>query len=300
MKKTIAAIFILVLTAASLVALMPAKAQARTIIVPDDYPTIQTAMNAASTGDTVFVRKGIYKEQTLRVNRALSLIGEDATATWITLSPPWLEYENPIPFDYSQIPHYDDAIRIEADDVKLSGFTINNTITSSGGFCVVTGSRVQIIGNIILNNLFHFSGGYDVFALNTATSGVEFFGGYGTIAGNTMPGGSIWIGVGCPATVIYGNTVIGDTGGIAVGGNGNIVTNNTVVNSQFGVGAAADASNNLFYANTVINNTVGLRIAAEGENNTFYANTVANNTFGADVRYYFPVGDNNTLYWNNF
>jgi len=300
MAKKATLLLVLILAASSIVSVLPVKGEAKTIIVPDDYPTIQSAVTAASAGDTVFVRKGTYRESTLRINKALSLIGEDPVTTWITLSPPWIEYENPIPFDYSQIPHYDDAIRIEADDVKLSGFTINNTITGSGGFCVIKGSRTQIVGNIILNNLFHFSGAYDVFALNTVASGVEFFGGYGTIAGNTMPGGSIWIGIGCPATVIYGNTLVGDTEGIAVGGNENIVTNNTVMNSKFGIGAAADASNNIFYANKVANNAVGLRIAAEGSNNTFYANTVANNTFGADVRYYFPVGNNNTLYCNNF
>jgi nitrous oxidase accessory protein len=301
MEKSVALMLVLVLAASSIVFVLPVKGEARSIIVPDDYPTIQAAVNAASSGDTVFVRKGTYKEPTLRINKALSLTGEDAVATCIILSPPWIEYENPIPFDYSQIPHYDDAIRIDANDVKLSGFTINNTIKTNGGFCVISGSRVQIIGNIILNNLFHFGGGYDVFALNTITCGVEFFGGgYCTIAGNTMIGGSIWIGIGCPANVIYGNTIVGDTEGIAVGGNENIVTNNTVTNSKFGIGAAADASDNTFYANMVINNTLGLRIAAEGDNNTFYANYVSGNAFGADVRYYFPVGDNNILYRNNF
>ena len=300
MSKALALALVLVLTVSCSVTFLPVKAEAQTIHVPDDYSTIQTAINMASAGDTIFVRNGIYKEQTLRINKPLSLIGEDAVTTRITLSPPWIEYENPIPFQYSQIPHFDDAIRIEANDVKLSGFTINNTITSNGGLCVVTGSRVQVVGNIILKNVFHFSGGYEVFALNTVTSGVEFFGGYGTIAGNTMVGGSIWIGIGCQGTVIYGNTLDGDTEGISVGGNANIVANNTVKNSKFGVGVAADASNNTLYSNTVINNTVGLRIAVEGGNNTFYSNYVANNSFGVEAQYYFPLGDNNTLFRNSF
>lgn len=300
-KKLLTAIILFALLFPTVAMILPAQAEARTIVVPDDYSTIQAAVNAASAGDTVFVRKGIYEEQTLRISKPLSLIGEDAVTTWINLAPPWIEYEDPIPFDWSQISHYDYALEVKADDVEISGFTINRTNPGVDGFCVLTGSRIQIVGNIILNNVFHFSGSYHVFALNTVTSTAEFFGtGYNTIAGNTVIEGSIWIGVGCSANVIYGNTLIDDTEGIAVGGNENVVTNNTVRNSNFGVIAAADASNNTFYANTVINNTVGLRIACEGGNNTFYANYVAKNSYGAEVRYYFPVGDNNTLYRNNF
>ena len=300
-STTLTLLLILALLVSAAAIIFPVQAEAQTIIVPDDYSTIQAAVNAASAGDTVFVRTGIYEEQTLRINKPLSLTGENAVTTWINLTPRWIEYEDPIPFDWSQISQYEEALDVEADDVMISGFTINRTNPGIGGFCVLTGSRIDIIGNIILNDVFHFSGSYNVFALNTVMSTVEFFGGgYNTVAGNTVIGGSIWIGVSSSANVIYGNTVIDNSGGIAVGGNENIVTNNTVRNSNFGVSAAADASNNTFYLNVVINNTVGLRIAGEGGNNTFFANYVANNSFGAEVRYYFLVGDNNTFYHNNF
>jgi pectin methylesterase-like acyl-CoA thioesterase len=138
MKKTAAALVtLLIVTVAA--GVLPAKAETRTIIVPDDYPTIQSAIDAASTGDTVFVRKGTYKELTLRINKALSLIGEDAVTTRITLNPPWIEYENPVPFDWSQISHYDDAVKIEANNVKLSGFTIICNVSKIGGGCFATG-----------------------------------------------------------------------------------------------------------------------------------------------------------------
>jgi PKD repeat protein len=46
-----------------------------TITVPDDYPTIQEAVNAASAGDTIFVKDGTYHEH-VTLDQTLTLIGE--------------------------------------------------------------------------------------------------------------------------------------------------------------------------------------------------------------------------------
>jgi hypothetical protein len=54
--------------------------QPRTIIVPEDYQTIQGAINAASLGDTVYVNEGTYYENPV-VNKTLSLVGENAANT---------------------------------------------------------------------------------------------------------------------------------------------------------------------------------------------------------------------------
>ena len=37
-------------------------AEPKTIVVPDDYPTIGWAIGNASEGDTIFVKKGTYYE----------------------------------------------------------------------------------------------------------------------------------------------------------------------------------------------------------------------------------------------
>jgi pectin methylesterase-like acyl-CoA thioesterase len=49
--------------------------KATTITVPDDYPTIQAAINAAIPGDTIYVRNGLYPEH-LEINKAVTLEGE--------------------------------------------------------------------------------------------------------------------------------------------------------------------------------------------------------------------------------
>ncbi len=53
-----------------------------TLTVPDDYPTIQAAVDNASPGATVFVRKGEYRENII-VGKALTLEGEDRETTVI-------------------------------------------------------------------------------------------------------------------------------------------------------------------------------------------------------------------------
>jgi len=51
-----------------------------TIRVPEDYPTIQAAVNAANPGDTVLVASGIYYEHVV-VNKSLTLVGENSGTT---------------------------------------------------------------------------------------------------------------------------------------------------------------------------------------------------------------------------
>jgi pectin methylesterase-like acyl-CoA thioesterase len=64
------------------------KAQTKTIIVPDDYSTITAAIANATDGDTIFVKKGTYEiaENSITINKTLSIIGEDQTDTKIVFS----------------------------------------------------------------------------------------------------------------------------------------------------------------------------------------------------------------------
>jgi pectin methylesterase-like acyl-CoA thioesterase len=48
----------------------------------ENYTLIQSAINAASNGDTVFVYKGIYHEN-LIINKSIYLIGENKSITII-------------------------------------------------------------------------------------------------------------------------------------------------------------------------------------------------------------------------
>jgi parallel beta-helix repeat protein len=64
------------------------KSDSNTITVPDDFPTIQAAVDAASDGDTVFVRAGTYYERVV-MNKTLTLLGENRSNTIIWTDVTW-------------------------------------------------------------------------------------------------------------------------------------------------------------------------------------------------------------------
>jgi pectin methylesterase-like acyl-CoA thioesterase len=55
---------------------------ASTLVVPTQYPSIQSAVNAANPGDTVKVRPGTYAEQ-ISIDKNLTLTGAGAGSTII-------------------------------------------------------------------------------------------------------------------------------------------------------------------------------------------------------------------------
>ena len=71
------------------------KAEPKTIVVPDDFATIQSAIDNAVEGDTIFVKKGNYNgpiSETLIIDKPVSLKGEGSSligeeTTTLTLYP---------------------------------------------------------------------------------------------------------------------------------------------------------------------------------------------------------------------
>lgn len=85
------------------------EAESRTLVVPDNYSTIQEAIGGASEGDTIFVKRGTYHEH-LQIDKSLSLVGEDRETTII---------------DGDNVGQ---VVKITAcDRVNMTGFTIRNS-----------------------------------------------------------------------------------------------------------------------------------------------------------------------------
>ena len=104
-----------------------------TITVPDEYSTIQEAINVASSGGTIFIKNGTYNENVI-VNTTVSLIGESVEGTIV-------DGQNT-----------SDTISLTADNVEITNLTVTNsngTYPNSGIFLnhvensIVTGNNVS-------------------------------------------------------------------------------------------------------------------------------------------------------------
>ena len=87
-RSSVALFTLLLLSGLCLAAAQSALGEPKTIVVPDDYTSIQDAISNASDGDTIFVKGGTYQERQLVINTTLTLIGENPSTTKIVLSPP--------------------------------------------------------------------------------------------------------------------------------------------------------------------------------------------------------------------
>ena len=79
MSKGIGVLLVVVLALSSVLLFFPVEAQTegRTIVVPDDYPTISAALTNAEDGDTILVKRGTNREHSFVIYKSITLVGED-------------------------------------------------------------------------------------------------------------------------------------------------------------------------------------------------------------------------------
>ena len=258
------------------------KAQGSTIIVPDNYATIGEAINIATNGDIVLIRKGNYEgptNQTLIMNKSITLIGESKETTKIHLNPPLVPM-NIFTYEYMGYP---DALRVEANGTIIASLTID----SPGGTIAINASDTKITDSNLKIGIT--VSGYQAKIIDDAVNGtISIYGNNNTISQSTIGGGIQTKG---RYNLIVGNMVSGTSGlyGINLQDNNTVIYNNTLAGSDFQPaiqlgGSSRDnliAKNNLLlggleiapftYSNTICgNNLNGGGLGLMGFNNVFY------------------------------
>jgi len=196
-----------------------------TIIVPDNYTTIQGAINNASSGDTIFVHIGTYYEHVV-INKTITLVGEDNNFTII---------------DGNKT---DNVIHIRANNVTVKGFTIQNS-----GRYVYSGILVDhSTGNVIINNKVRYN--YEGISLLYSSGNV--------VCDNTILSNDDGVYLySSSSNVVSGNILLhNEFNGISLYySSSNVVRGNTILSSNYyGIYLAFLSNNNTIYHNN-FNNT---------------------------------------------
>ena len=230
-------------------------AGSKTILVPDNFTSIQEAVNNASDGYTIFVRAETYCENVVLNKPNLTLIGENKRTTIIDGNGKTV-------------------VSLKANNTKIEGFTVQN---GSFGILMNPWTHGHIISNnIIVNNDYGISGHYDCVDIsihnNTIISnnvaGIVMLFSHSAISSNLISdngkdefqkyGVGIQIVVGVNSETIYcvNNTIF----------------SNTIKNHQTGIWALRYSKENLFYHNNFLNNKKQFSAPATTWNNSVMKN----------------------------
>jgi parallel beta-helix repeat protein len=287
---------------------------------PGNYTKIQSAIDDAFNGDTVFVYNGTYYED-VEVYKSINLVGEDRNITEI------FNFWDPY------------VITITADFVNINGFTINNDWSNRyyfGGIIVEscnnniskniikgdwdeeTGIEITdnsnnntILNNIICNNLI----GLEIYTSSNNTimgnifSSNWYFGMETYQSSNNIIKDNIFIKNEHDLSIhkSYNNTIIMNNFletqcctclDIRYSYNNKIILNNITQNGWGMCIVLVDNSiNNIISNNTISNGNEGIRIWYSSSYNTIINNNISSNDCGIYIE---EFSNNNSIYHNNF
>ncbi len=217
---------------------------------PNNYTTIQEAVNAASAGDTVYVYddSSPYREN-IQINTSLSLIGEQKTTTVID----GMLQGN--------------CVTVNADDVTITGFSIING-NDSGVF--VYSNYTTIVNNIISD---------DYYGIRTSFGqpfGTTF--NHNTITNNeiTNNGAGITFFSGSNNTIV-GNRITGSEQGISFSaGSDNNISRNIISGNVMGIWILV-SYRTVIYHNNITGSTTGVTTFVSSAAKIFQNNFIGNN-----------------------
>ncbi len=249
---------------------VPVNAAPETIIVPDDFSTIQAAIDSGSDGDRIFVKKGIYVENPI-VNKSISLIGEDRDSTVIDVTA---------------------GLKVQSNNVTIAGFTIYDGydgISLAANYCNISGNKITntthgivVFGyeNSISGNIFESIGLSSAIQLNFANR-----------------------------NLISRNHIVSCVEGIQIwqNSNNNTIRENTITDCRGTAISLQYSNDNVVAANNISLSGFGTSIYGSNNNsiskNNYFDNAVQ---FSAKEDYYLSFGHNRSLniinenYWSDY
>jgi parallel beta-helix repeat protein len=275
--------------------LIKTAGESSAIIVPDQYLTIQEAVNNAADGDTIFVRAGTYYEHVV-VNKTLSLVGENVSTTIV---------------DGNETGRVIDVV---SDNVNITRFTVQRGGSAmlpdlDAGVCLDGVRGCTISGNNIVDNgcfgIHLLNGEQNVVSGNNLARNTWFAIEVTTSSNNIISSNiAIFnpnIGIGMHASshnnIISQNTVINNTYGIELNDvrNSTISGNSVANNAEIGIWMQTSTVDSAVCGNNIADCRYGIYIEAQANDNTIVQNNIGMNDYG----FYIESSTQNYIYHNN-
>jgi len=252
----------------------------RIIVVPDDYTTIQAALDASVDGDTVFVKKGTYYENPT-VYKPITLMGEDMDSTIINAGK---------------------GLTVKRDNVTVAGFTINGTGPAVG---LLGGNGISLQSsycNISNNKIANATHGLKLFTSKNNIITANIF-------ESIKDSAAIQLNSASDNNQIENNHISYCTEGIHwLSSNNNTAKNNTITNCEHHAIRLQYSTNNIIMFNNLTHSGAGTSILGSNgnviSNNNYIGNKVQLSTEGSlDPSLGYGISVNNTInqnYWSNY
>jgi parallel beta-helix repeat protein len=233
-KASVITIFLVILSfSCPILSILPSNVGASTLYVggtgAGNYTSIQDAIDAAESGNTIFVYNGTYVENVL-INKALSLIGEDSNTTTIDGGG------------------NGDVVRVTADWANLTGFTVTNSGAGTPPF-LRAGIDLSFVENCFIsgNNVIH----------NDQKGIALSYSGDNTIINNDVMDNylGIWLEYANDSVVTNNILSNGDEGIYSLYSENGTITDNKVSDNRFGINLGQSSSIHVYH-NNIINNTI--------------------------------------------
>jgi parallel beta-helix repeat protein len=233
-----------------------------TMKVPEQYATIQGAINDAYDGDTIEIAPGEYHENII-VNKTVSILGADRENTILDSC----------------------GVYVTAQEVTISNLTVRNSSSSciylfNANFCDIS----RNVFDSSYMGVFLSNSSYDQVSSNTVTNSTYgicsfFYSNFNVISDNTISENRDGV---CFSLLCYGS----------------FVSHNTITDNVDGILLYSSSNNRIFGNNVTANSYVGILFNWSSNYNSVIGNNITGNAYRGIGLYSNSSG--NMICHNNF
>jgi parallel beta-helix repeat protein len=219
------------------------------------YSSIQSAVDASSNGDTIYVCEGTYNEN-LRVGKSISLIGAGIDSTTIAASPT------------------SNGVLLYGDGITMSGFTVTGASAPPYSGIYLSGGSITLTHNKVHSN-------YRGISSYGAATGSN----YHTVSNNLASNNEFGIQLSSDYITVTNNIVSDNRYGVQILSDYSTITENSAIsNGQMGFHISSSSYSTI--SNNIAKDNSYAMYLRWSDNNIFYNNYLSGVSRSSDEGYY--------------